>query len=85
MAGAFISQFSVETSGDNLILSCDVVYYGSGLGQKDLSPISVTVMSGDTLATIKQKFVDAVIAEATRLGYSVTAASIILPAFQKGA
>jgi len=36
-------------------------------------------------ASIKQKIVDALVTEATRLGWSVPTSNIILPSFQKGA
>jgi hypothetical protein len=83
MAGAFVPSIEVEASDANLIMKSDVIFFGTGL--RDISPISITVLPTDTLAQVKQKLVDAISAEATRLGLAVPASNMILPVFQKGA
>ena len=82
MAGALVYSVDFDSSGDNLALSADVLFFGTGL--KDKSLVSVTILSADTPAQIKAKLVNAVIAEATALGYSVSASGVILPSYQRG-
>jgi hypothetical protein len=83
MAGCFVNSINVESNGDNLEARLPCLFFASGL--RDLSEVSVTITPTDTLAQIKTKIVDAISSEATRLGYSVPASNMILPAFQKGA
>ncbi len=82
MAGCFVSKIEVEPNGDNLEAKLPCIFFASGL--RDLSEVSVTITPADTLAQIKTRIVDAIITEATRLGYSVPASNMILPTFQKG-
>ncbi len=82
MAGCFVSSIVVEANGDNLEAKLPCLFFASGL--RDLSEVSITITPADTLAQIKAKIVDAISTEATRLGYSVSASNMILPAFQKG-
>jgi hypothetical protein len=83
MAGAFVFSIDFESSEDNLELAANILFFGTGL--KDRSFVKVTVLPADTVAQIKTKLVNAIIAEATAIGYSVPAGNIILPAFQRGA
>ena len=83
MAGCFVNSIVVEPNGDNLEAKLPCIFFASGL--RDLSEVSVTITPADTLTQIKTKIVDAITAEATRLGYSVATSSMIFPAFQKGA
>ncbi len=79
---AIVPGFEIATSGDNLELRANVVYFGVGV--KDLSPIAVVILPSDTIVQIKQKIIDAVIAEAVNLGWTLLANQILLPVFQKG-
>ena len=83
MAGLIVTNVDTDVAGDVISLRLDCLFHSIGL--KDLSVVSVDILSTDSLATIKQKVVDALTAEATRLGYFVPASNMILPAFQKGA
>jgi len=83
MAGVFVTDLTVNPSGDNLELKLDMVFFASGL--KDLSVVTITISPADTLAQVKAAIVAAIQAEATRLSLNVPAANMILPAFQKGA
>ena len=82
MAGALVSSIDFDSSADNLTLVADVLFFGVGL--KDRSVVSVTILPSDAVTQIKSKLVNAVLAEATALGYSVSANSVILPVFQRG-
>ena len=82
MAGAFIPNIVADTSGDNLILKMQVLFFATGL--KDLSQISVEILPADTLTQIKTKIVNAITTEATSLGYSVPTSNMIIPTFQRG-
>ena len=82
MAGCFVTSINVEPNGDNLEAKLPCIFFASGL--RDLSEVSITIIPTDTLVQIKQKIVDAISAEAIRLGYSVLASNMILPSFQKG-
>ena len=83
MAGAFIPSIEADTSGDNLVLNMQVIFFAAGL--KDLSSISVEILPADTLAQIKAKVVSAITAEAVALGYTVPPINMIIPTFQRGA
>ena len=83
MSGAFIFSIDFDSSDDNLELVTNILFFGAGL--KDRSFTSITILPSDTPAQIKTKLVNAIIAEATALGYSVPAANIVLPVFQRGA
>lgn len=83
MAGCFVNKIEVEPNEDNLEAKLSCIFFGAGL--RDLSEVSVTILPSDTLSQIKAKIVSAISAEATALGYSVSASNMILPAFQKGA
>ena len=83
MAGCFVPSIDFDASGDNLELKMQVLFFGAGL--KDLSIVAATILAGDTLAQVKGKIVTAILSEAAALGYSVPAANMILPSFQKGA
>ena len=65
-------------------MTCGLRLQLFGVGLKDRSLVSVAVLPSDTPAQIKMKLVNAIIAEATTLGYSVVAADIVLPAYQRG-
>ena len=83
MAGAFVPNIEADTSGDNLVLKMQVIFFAAGL--KDLSEVRIEVLPADTLAQIKTKVINAITTEATALGYAVLAANMIIPVFQKGA
>lgn len=83
MAGAFIYSIEFDTSGDTLNLVANLIFFGVGL--KDMSVVQVPILASSSPAEIRQQVTNAVLAEAARLGYSVTATQVILPAFQKGA
>lgn len=82
MAGCFVSSLLVEANGDNLEAKLPCLFFASGL--RDLSEVVVTISPSESLAQIKQKIVDAISTEATRLGYTVPVSNMILPTFQKG-
>lgn len=82
MAGCFVNSLEINSDGENLQAKLPCLFFGAEL--RDLSEVSVTILSTDTLAQIKAKIVTALSDEATRLGYSVPASNMILPAFQKG-
>ena len=83
MAGCFATNLIVEAVGDNIQAKLDCLFFATGL--RDLSEVTVVISPTQTPAQIKQAITDAILAEATNLGYSVSASNVILPAFQKGA
>lgn len=89
MATAFVVKPSDVTGTDeDIIVTYDLVYRGAEVGAGrgyDLSHLTVTYTPTDTLAQMRTKLVNAILAEAGVLGYGLTAARIILPSYQRGA
>ena len=88
MANCFVlPNFEVEISPTgSIILTLTVIYGGSDVPNgRDMSVATVTIGAADSPSAMRSKLVDGVIAEATRIGYSLAPTAIILPAFQKGA
>lgn len=66
-------------------LNLIIIFCGTGVpGERDISTTSATVNGSDTASQIRTKISDAIVAEANRLGYTVTAGEISLPYFEKG-
>ncbi len=82
MAIAFVVSMDAKTTGEDMELLANTAYFGGGIA--DINPVSITISPGDTLAQVKQKVIEAILAQASSLGYSLTTSDIILPAFQKG-
>lgn len=83
MTIAFITSFEPKSNVDSMELCAITAYFGNGVS--DVNPVLVVIVPGDTLFQVKQKLIEAVLTQASILGYSVTASDIILPTFQKGA
>ncbi len=86
MASAFLpSVGNVTPAGSDFAIEFFVTFSGSDVrGGVDQSIVTVTITPADTVNTIRSKISAAVSAEATRLGFSVAANAMILPAFQRG-
>ncbi len=82
-----IQNIDSTVSGDSINLSYRVLFYGADMpnGQADASLVSFAIAATDTLVQTRDAFVDAIIAEADRLGYPVTRGRVIIPGFQRGA
>lgn len=70
--------------GDSLIFTARVQFIGSDLPNgPDASTVTFVVDPGDLVGAIRDKFANAIKAEAVRLGYQIPANRILLPAYVK--
>lgn len=85
MASAMLTAL-VETVpvGSDISLRYIVYFYGADMAAPDYSIVTVTFTAGDTAQNMRTKMSQAIAAEASRLGYSVSASAMILPSFQRG-
>ena len=83
MARAIVPRWDVEPDGDELVFTGRVAFGGSDIAA-DASVVTVRVVDGDNLAAIRDKMVTAVVAEATRLGYSVARTAVLVPQYARG-
>lgn len=71
--------------GDGVSVAFEVTYYGADLPNgPDLSTVVLNIQPDDTDAQLRAKLTAAVRAEATKLGYAVTAGGVRLPAIVRG-
>ena len=87
MAKAFLPSIdSVTGNGDGTFTIYAIVGFSGSdvVGGTDISPITPIISGSDSPIDIKNKLVDAILAEAAKFGYSLVATDIILPDFQKG-
>lgn len=86
MAKAILSYEPVMKVENGFNLPVNILYYGTDVmgGQGDLSQVTVTILGTDTLAQIKTKIVNAVVADAPIQGHTLAAADITMPAFMSG-
>ncbi len=92
MARAFVGSYSVQQiaaggATDTFTVPLSVVFIGadvtSGNGV-DIDAIVVTLSFADTLAAMSTKIVDAVVAKATALGYTVARSGVLMAGMAKG-
>ena len=86
MAKAFVPLIdnTIGNTDGTFILYMTVVYSGPDVRNgTDLSPIQVTLDGSDSVINIKNKMSVEILAEATRLGYTLISNDIIMPGFQK--
>lgn len=70
--------------GENIVFVARVQFIGLDLPNgPDATMVTFVVVPSDTATTIRDKFANAIKAEATRLGYSLPNNSILLPAYVK--
>lgn len=74
----------VIANGDDTTYRFRVVFSGSDLPAPDASHVDVTVGPTDTLSAAEAKIVDAVMAEAGRLGYALARERVVYPAMKRG-
>ncbi len=90
MARAFVSQYNVReiaTGGvaDTFTVPLSVAFIGADVPRGvDASDIVVTLSFADTLAAMSTKIVDAVVAKATALGYTVARSGVLMAGMAKG-
>ncbi len=85
MAQAIVPVINeLVSDGNDLLFTCIVHYLGTDLAAPDRSTITVRVLPGDSDTVIQTKWTDAVVAEATRLGYSVARTAVRMPAYMRG-
>ncbi len=81
---SFIDSASGHSDG-TYTLYMTIIFCGSGVtGEQDLSSISVNINGNDSSSTIRTKISDAIVTEANRIGYTVTASEISMPYLDKG-
>lgn len=89
MAKAIVYTYeTVDPTGtDDFLLSALVFYRGSEVTPNggNNERVMVTFNAADSLAQIKTKIVNAIIAHGSGLGWTVVAADIVLPSYSKGA
>jgi hypothetical protein len=85
MAQAIALAITEEgVAGDSMGYSSRVQFLGTDLPNgPDAATVHFTIDPGDTPATIRDKFANAIKAEATRLGYSLPNNRIVMPAYVK--
>ncbi len=85
MAQALVHVITeVVPDGNDLVYTFPIQFFGTDLRQPDQSVASVRIAPGDSDTLIQTKWTDAIVAEATRLGYSVARTAIRLPAYMRG-
>ncbi len=85
MAQALVHVITeVVPDGNDLVYTFPIQFFGTDLRQPDQSVASVRIAPGDTDTNIQTKWTDAIVNEATRLGYSVARTAVRIPAFMRG-
>ncbi len=85
MAQAIVYTITgVTVDGNDLVFDFPIQFYGTDLARPDQSVASMRVLPGDTDTNIQTKWTDAIVNEATRLGYSVARTAVRIPAFMRG-
>ena len=72
-----------RTEGESLVFRAQVQFWGNDLEAPDSSVVEFVVGPTDSVATIRDSFVAAIRAEATRLDYTLPNNSILIPAYIK--
>ena len=86
MAYAIVPSIDIKPGAGGFQMSFDILFAGAGVPNgSDYTKASVTILAGDSLPTVRTKFNDAILAEASRLGYPLSLANVFMPSFQKGA
>lgn len=74
---------SVTPEGNDLVYTFPIQFFGTDI-QPDQSLGTVRIAPGDSDVTIQTKWTDVIVAEATRLGYSVARTAVRIPAYFRG-
>lgn len=91
MARAFVGPYKVAElqlgqTADSFVVPMDLAFVGTDVrnGGVDQDIVNVSLNFTDTLNVMAGKIVDAVVARATAIGYTVARNGVILIPYQKG-
>ncbi len=90
MARAFVGSYNVQQIvaggvADTFTVPLSVAFIGADVPRGvDADVIVVTLSFADTLAAMSTKIVDAVVARATALGYTVARTGVLMAGIAKG-
>lgn len=72
----------VNVTGNNLFMGLYIIYFGNG--QKDLSYVTIQIVSTDGPLIINNKLVNAVVADSVKYGYVLSPSDVIFERWARG-